>query len=412
MRIWVQEIGEPLPLEKNVRLHRYGLFTKALAEKGHDVTWWTSSFSHAPKSHLVEKDSEVNHSGAKIKLIKGPGYPRNISIERIKHNRHFAKTWAEMARKEIPPDLIIAPIPIIETAVEAVKYAKENNIPVLLDIRDEWPDELRDIAPKPLRKLAQLFLSGAYRKMKYVCQNVTGIMGVAEKQVDYGLGFANRKKSPNDQVFYLGYELKTPSPETVALGEEWYKQQNFNSDLFTVCFFGTLGKFFDLDTVIEVAKQLESENNPIQFIIGGDGSDLERLKQKAQGLKHFHFVGWVKEPEIQAIMRHSQVGLAPYKKDAKMSLPNKPFEYMSGKLAILSSLKGELEILLEKHQGGFSYTADDQAGLKTKLLKLKDNRDQTQKFGLNNYELLKEKFQIEKVFNNIENHFRKVANKT
>lgn len=53
MKLWFTEIGEPLPNEKDVRLHRYGMLTKALAALGHDVVWWTSSFSHAVKKKCV-----------------------------------------------------------------------------------------------------------------------------------------------------------------------------------------------------------------------------------------------------------------------------------------------------------------------------------------------------------------------
>ena len=37
MKVWILEIGEPLPLEKDVRLLRYGQFSKWLAKQGDDV---------------------------------------------------------------------------------------------------------------------------------------------------------------------------------------------------------------------------------------------------------------------------------------------------------------------------------------------------------------------------------------
>jgi hypothetical protein len=49
MKVWIVEIGEPLPVEHDVRLLRYGLLTKELAKYGHEVVWWTSSFSMLQK---------------------------------------------------------------------------------------------------------------------------------------------------------------------------------------------------------------------------------------------------------------------------------------------------------------------------------------------------------------------------
>ena len=407
MKIWIFEIGEPLPLEGSVRLHRYGQFSKFLADKGHDVTWWTSSFSHAPKKHFSEKDQDFPHGKATLRVICGLGYPRNVSLARIRHNKHFAQRISELMPKYDRPDLIIAPVPTIESAFAALEFAKSKNIPIVTDIRDHWPDELRDLAPKLLRTLAQLALFRSYQKMSYLCQNVTGIMGTSENELGFGLRFAKRDKSKNDLLFPHGYTPAIISSEKLNEAHSWCEQIGIKKENFNICYFGTMGKFFDLETVIGCARTLRDQK--IRFILAGDGSEKKKFMSLAQGLDNVIFPGWVDQPKIAAIMQRSKVGIAPYRLGTKMSLPNKPFEYMSGKLAILSSIQGELTPILVNDKCGLTYKADSTEDLRHAVFKLVNDANLTATMGENGYRVFTERFSTEKVFAQAERHLCQVV---
>lgn len=401
MKVWIVEIGEPLPLEENVRLHRYGNYSKYLAEQGHEVTWWTSSFSHAIKKHLVEEDSVKVVDGVELRLIKGIGYSRNISLSRIQHQKHFAEEFFKQAEQLIQsnnrPDIIMAPIPTVDGAYAAVTLGKKHNIAVIADVRDLWPDEIRDLAPVPLRGLASWFLKKSYNKMQYVCKNASCIVGVSQSYLEYGLAQAGRPQSPRDFVFPLGYQIQNFDKEQKSKAEEWWKGLNVPSQAFKICFFGTIGKFFDLDTVLEAAKELGPD---FYFVLGGDGSALEAYQNKSaqMGLKNVKFTGWLKGPQIQLVMKNSQAGLAPYSVDAKMSLPNKPFEYMSAGLPVISSIQKELKQILVNHEAGLTYLADSKKELISSILKLKHNPDLCTQMGRNSYQLFLKEFTTERVF--------------
>ncbi|MCB0378298.1 MAG: glycosyltransferase family 4 protein [Bdellovibrionales bacterium] len=395
-KIWILEIGEPLPLEPDVRLHRYGQYSHFLGEKGWDVTWWTSSFSHAPKKHLVDEDCVKMHGKAKIQFIKGLGYPKNVSLARIRHNAHFAKRFLEMAESYDKPDLIIAPVPTVNIAKAAVQFGKKHNVPVLTDIRDLWPDELVDILPKPARPLGRLLLTKSFKDMESVCKNATGIMGVSNDFIDYGLKFAKRQRGPNDFLFPLGYSSKALSPTDLEKGEKWFEKTFGTNTPFTICFIGTIGRFFDLKTVIDAARRLPK----IRFVLAGEGSHLSIFKKMAEGLDNVYFPGWIKGPQIQALMKHSHVGLAPYCRDAKMTLPNKPFEYMAGGLPIISSLTGDLRDLIEEKGFGVNYQADSVDELIQAIEKIKKNPNLQKEMGKKSRALLNERFSTEIVFEN------------
>lgn len=408
MKIWIPEIGEPLPMEKHARLHRNGQFMAALASKGHEVTWWASSFSHAPKKHFVDTDTDVTINGYRMKLIRGPGYSRNVSFARIRHNKHFAKRLEEMIKHEPRPDVILAPIPIIEAADVMVRYGRENHVPVVIDIRDEWPDDLKNVAPVPIQPLAKIALRGAYSKMGFVCKNAVGLMGVSQRQLNYGLSFAGRSQGPSDQVFHLGYSITSASVGQMQEARSWCREIGLRPEAFVCCFFGTIGKFFALETVIEGARILQKELD-IQILIGGDGSSLPRFKKMAAGVPCVILPGWIDAPKIQATMEMARAGLAPYKPYSTFSLPNKPFEYMAGGLPVISSIEGELEELLAEHRCGVTYKAYDVESFCAAIRMLYGNEQERKAMGARGRALLERDFESSKVFERAEQFLVQLA---
>ena len=59
MKVWLVKLGEPLPVDGNRRLHRYGILAEMLSQKGHEVTWWTSTFDHWDKKQRFETDKAL-----------------------------------------------------------------------------------------------------------------------------------------------------------------------------------------------------------------------------------------------------------------------------------------------------------------------------------------------------------------
>lgn len=409
LKIWFTEIGEPLPLEADVRLHRYGNLTQSLSRAGHDVTWWTSNFTHAAKRFVVDSDHVGEFNGVTLRILKGPGYRKNISPARFRHQAHFARRFYDAAQQMTPPDILISPIPTLEAAELAVRYGKEKGIPVLTDIRDEWPEDFVRLAPKFARCAARLALHFYFKKVKYICKNATGILGISQRQLNYGLNFSKRQQGPNDGIFPLGYNTRQIDPAKVHEASGWWRQHGVTGDKFTLVFFGTIGPFFNLGTVIEAARKLSAEI-PLQFVFCGHGSRLDRYRTEAKDLPNIIFPGWVNEPQIASLMKMAKVGLAPYASDAQsMSLPNKPFEYFAGSLPVISSIKGELSKYIADHDCGRTYEADSVESLCTAIRELYHKPDVREQMGSRANRLLNEQFTTEIIFDHLNRHLINVV---
>jgi glycosyltransferase involved in cell wall biosynthesis len=409
MKIWFFEIGEPLPLEPNVRLHRYGTLTRHLADLGHQVTWWTSSFSHAPKKHFVDEFTEMKFGKVDLKIIPGGGYKKNISLKRIQHYKLFAAQIRQRITKHPPPDVIVAPIPAIEISTEIINHPHLKSVPIVVDIRDLWPDEFVNLVPPFVQPLAKLALFSKYSQLTKVCDRAAGMTGVSQNCVDYGMKHRKALRSIPSRVMPIGYDRKEHPKEQYASATKKWKDL-LDPDAFILCFFGTIGRFFNMDTVIEAARNFQKAEIKVQFVLCGDGSNLSAYKEKAKDLAGVIFPGWVNGVEIAALMECADAGLAPYREGVAMKMPNKPFEYFSGNLPVISSISGEIEVLIKAHKCGLRYSANDPESLMEAINHYRLNPEAAAAAGDNARNLLESQFTSEKIAKQWETFLVEVLN--
>ncbi|MEO8577380.1 MAG: glycosyltransferase WbuB, partial [Gemmatimonadales bacterium] len=136
MKVWLAHVGEPLPIDaKNERQLRMSLIAQMLAERGHDVTWWTSTFDHTHKRQRFPEHTRVEvGENLVLQLLLARPYSSNISIARLRNHREAAKAFEEMAEAANSverPDVIFATMPTVELAAAAARFGAKHEIPVI-----------------------------------------------------------------------------------------------------------------------------------------------------------------------------------------------------------------------------------------------------------------------------------------
>lgn len=415
MKVWLITIGEPLPTDGGGdRLLRTGLLANLLVSKGHDVLWWTSSFDHARKQQRVEKDKVIDLSNSfQIYLMRSRGYGSNVSLGRTLDHWGLARKFAHLVKNQPPPDIIVAAMPTPGLSLAAVKYGLEKNVPVILDMRDMWPDVLVRALPEFAHGLGRLMLRPMAGTLKQACSQATSIIGITRPFVEWGLQYAGRSATALDRDFPLGYPQKISDKKAIEEAVQSWRQHGISeeSDEFTACYFGMMSGL-ELETVIEAAKILDKDDTrAFRFILCGSGDDLERYKCMAKGLPRVIFPGWVNSAAIWTAMQMSSIGLAPYfsTKDFRASIPNKAIEYLSGSLPIISSLQGVLAELLSENNCGITYQNRDPEGLASVLRELYDNPVRLKEMSKNAYALFEERFVADKVYGEMVDYLEEVV---
>jgi glycosyltransferase involved in cell wall biosynthesis len=411
MTIWLITLGEPLPIDGNSeRLLRTGILAGILSENKHEVVLWTSTFDHARKKHRFSKDTNVSiNKYFRINLLHSTGYKRNISVRRFADHFGVAAKLFLRIRQEKKPDIILCSLPPPELCLVAAQYGCKRKIPVVLDIRDLWPDLFLDFIPKCLLPSAKALACPLFRIVRMACCRATAVTGVTRQFIDWGVKNAHRNSTPLDVVFPMGYSEITPKPEEIESASRKWHSLGILKENFNVCFFGTFGKQFDILTVIDAAKK--STNNPrIQFILCGDGENISIYKSKAGVLANMLFPGWINKDEIWTLMRLSSLGLAPYINSVNFenNIANKPIEYFSAGLPVVTSSHGALEELLVNNNCGSSYgNADD---LASSIHELFHNRQRLTTMSSNATKLFNDHFVAEKIYTAMADYLLVAAN--
>ena len=402
--IWLIKVAEPTPLDgKDVRLFRAGLLAARLAERGHGVTWWHSTVNHQKKmQRFSEHTTVVLNDNLKIIFLHSILYKKNAGLLRIFNQYGTARAFEQLAEQSMPPDIIVCCLPPLELCVRAVEYGKRHHIPVVLDVQDLWPDAFMKFAPSWLKAPWRLLLTPWFNAVKKACSNAAAIIGTTDAFVAWALNYAGRKSTPYDRAFPLGYTEMVPHKSAIEEAEQRWTSRGIGNDpgQFIACFFGILGRHYELDVIIEAARRLQHDNRLITFVLCGTGDNLEEYKRRAHDCRNIIFPGWVGEADIWTLLRKSSVGLAPYKKSFTLSrnLTNKPIEYMSAGLPIISSLEGVLEELLHTQKCGITYAHGDVDGLVSILREAYDNRSVLHAMSENAYALFKQRYTAEKVY--------------
>lgn len=404
MRVWLVTVGEPLPLPgTGARLLRAGLLGQMLARRGHQVVWWTSTFDHWQKRHLYPSDTVLRlQDEISLHLLHGRGYRHNISIRRILDHIRVAGRFSTLAEVESVPDVILCSLPTLELALASTRYGKRHGVPVVIDVRDLWPDIFQEFAPHWARGLARYALAPMRGQAMRACVDAYAITGNSPPFVEWGLRNAGRVATRLDRPFPFGYLAQAPAEQDREAAVRFWKGHGLAKGQggLIACFFGTLGHQFDLETVLDAALLLESEGHAVRFVLCGIGERLEALKTRAGTSRAVVFPGWVDRAQIHALMGMADVGLAPYRNHAGFvgNMPNKPIEYLAGGLPVLTSLGGYLGGFLASHGCGMSYPEGNALALRDIFVRFCENSQPLADMSSNARRVFAQQFDADKVY--------------
>lgn len=370
MNIWIINPFDELPGDTDVRL-RYWSICDTLAEMGHDVTWWSSDFSHRHKQKRTRDDGHVQKFT--IRLVPTCPYKRNVSLQRVRNHRHFRWHFQNMAMEEIKsgkipaPDRMVVSIPPLGSADAAFAIRERFGGEVILDIMDAWPETFYRVLPGFFPTGIKEFLFSPFLKTaERACQGADRISAVAQVYVDLA-----KKRAPGKPVHlcYHGIDLEESglqarfNPDESSTGP---KGPTPDSPL-KIAYIGALERSYDLKTAIRAVHQLNKEGHPVELHIAGAGTMEASLREFASSLiprlsslvhspsSLVTFHGNLNRSDLRTFLASCHLGLIPMKQDSFVGMPYKVADYCAAGLPVISSLDGECRQLLDTKNAGSFY---------------------------------------------------------
>jgi len=404
MKVWLIQIGEALPVRPGIRKLRTAYIADELNRRGHSVTWWASAFDHFQKRWIFDDQTEVKlNEQLVLKILKGIGYKKNVSISRLIDHRILATKFMQNVTSMPKPDIIVASMPAYDLSYKAVVFANKNKIPILVDIRDQWPDiflEKMPFIPKPLMRF---ILHPDFRMLRETMKRATSILSMMDILLDWGLEYSERAKTWRDKVFYLGYSRPNSTSHQTPLIDKIFDKLKGK---VIITFIGPFAEYHNPLSLIECAKKLENEKD-LHFILAGEGHLMSKIKKKVFSLSNVTLTGWIDQAEITSLLKKSHVGVCTTNKKA-FFFPNKSFAYLSEGLPIISAFQGDLKDIIEDKQIGFYYPPMDVETLSNYILNLYKDTFLYKKMSKTATEVFDEIFDAKKIYEKYSDHIELV----
>lgn len=361
MRLWLVNPFDPPPGERE-QLGRYACLAETAARQGHEVVWWSSTFSHRFKRDVdtARVIAAVADRKFDIRFVPTPHYHKNISYRRLRSHRSYARSFRDLALDDPRPDVILASSPPLESAYEAAKLGRAWGVPTVIDIQDQWPDNFARVLPRALRWLSGSLLRPLYTIERKAYTLAHGIIGVAQGYVDRGVEVGGQKK--HDGVFPIGVNLEEVS-QAIAEGAKRHEQTwKKPADQLWFLYSGSHTVNYDVLTIVRAAALAQERfGDRVRFIFTGTGALAEKVAQiaRSRNLKNVTMTGFMEFPQWAYLLSQVDVGFNAAVPDALIYFPNKIFDYLGVGAAVLNTIPGDCERLITTEGCGLQYTAGD-----------------------------------------------------
>lgn len=155
---------------------------------------------------------------------------------------------------------------------------------------------------------------------------------------------------------------------------------------FYVTYNGNIGLTQNMDMLLEVAKELE-DNEDIQFVLVGNGAYLAEVKHiiKNESISNVHLLPFQPYEDISHVFSLGDVSLVISKPGVGAnSVPSKTWSIMSASRPVLANFdENELKSIIDNNNCGIFTKAGDKDAFKNAILMLYNNRTLCKDMGQN-----------------------------
>lgn len=375
--------------------NRFIYLAERLAEKGYKVEIVTSSFSHSSKKPKVVDEASLEKFQYKYTMLYEPPYTKNVSVKRLLYShRKFTKKIKEYLSTCEKPDVVYVAVPSNDVGVVAAEYCKKNNISMLVDIQDLWPEAFKMVFNIPV--VSDLIFAPMTRQANRIYSQADRIIAVSKTYAQRGL--KNCKKDTEGMVVFLGTVLEDfdKSADNVQIDK--------NENELWITYVGTLGHSYNIEIVIDALNLLPDDiASRVTFKVLGDGPLMQRFMDYSKSCKaRVEFLGRLEYGEMVAYLKKSDIAVNPISRGAAQSIINKHGDYAMAGLPVVSTQESpEYRALLEEYCCGINCSVDSPQEVAQAIEKLVREESLRNEMGANSRKLGEEKFDRKQTYKNI-----------
>ena len=358
-------------------------FAKRLVAKGHEVNMITSSRN----SNEKKKWFKTVEDGINVYWLPLPYSNKMNYRKRIKVFFKFA-LYSAIKSASLSSDIIFASSTPLTIALPAVYASKKNKVPLVLEIRDIWPQI--PIALNVLKNPILCFLAGFLEKWSYKHSKAIVTLSPTMKQEIISKNISPKKIAviPNsadiDNFKNINFNL-----------DNFFKSRPYIKNKPFLLYAGTFGKVNNLNYSIKLAQALLEINSNVNILLIGDGVEKNSLIVEAKK-KNVYNVNLFMENRVSKNEIFNSFSAATMcanfvidKKETWANSANKFFDAMAAGKPIFLNHGGWMQELVSHYDCGLCVYGKSMKDVASELHDLMNNSSWLKKAGNNSFKLAK-----------------------
>jgi colanic acid biosynthesis glycosyl transferase WcaI len=384
-------VSQYFPPEMGAPAARVSELSRHWVHEGHEVTVLTG-FPNHPDGVIKPEYRDRFRRAISREIVDGINvvrtwllpFPNRKSCERILNYSSFCVSAGITGSLVDQPDVVIATSPQLLVGVSGWWIAKFKRVPLVLEVRDLWPESLTAVGvgnPDSMLNRALSRIAGfLYREANHIV--------VVTPAFREHLIKSWRVPEGKISIVQNGVEADLFSPGD---GNALLKDLNPEGK-FVVSYIGTLGLAHGLQTVVNAAEALQRIDPDVLFLLVGEGADRERIQAvaKSKNLSNIRFLPHQPREKIPAYIAASDVCLVLLKKSDVFEtvIPTKMLEFLSCGRPVILGVNGQAREILEQCRGGLYVEPENTGDLCEAIQNLKRQDILRKSMGLNGREYI------------------------
>jgi colanic acid biosynthesis glycosyl transferase WcaI len=363
------------PPEPCAAANRVAAMAAAFAAAGHAVHVYTAmpSFpdgvvapAYRGRRHVVESDGPVTVERVWT-YASAASLPGNRVLNWLSVALGIARRIVAVGARY---DAIVVSSPPITLALPALAGAFAHVAPLIVDVRDVWPEiAVKMGAWRPESLPARLV--GRVADVLYArAALVTCVTATARDEImARGVAPAKVVLAPN------GFDPVAPAPGAPLAPQAGVRD---------VVYVGNMGLATGLDVVLDAAAAMRGDPS-VRFVLIGGGADATRLRARveAESLRNVVFTGPLPRAAALRALADAAATVVPLLPSIADSLPTKLFDAMLVGTPVVLSAGGEARRLVERADVGIAVTPGDAVALVAGIRAIVDNPERAARYAAN-----------------------------
>jgi glycosyltransferase involved in cell wall biosynthesis len=359
---------------------------------GHEVTVLTG-FPNHPDGVVRPEYRKDFYRGLYREKVNGVNvvrtwllpFPNRKAYERALNYSSFCVSASITGSFLDRPDVVIATSPQLLVGLSGWWISKFKNTPLVLEIRDLWPESLAAVGVGRSNSLLHRTIANLAGFLYCKADHIAVVTPAFRERLIDDWRVPDQKISvvPNGVETQLFSPHKSNPQLRRALNAE---------GKFVVSYIGTLGLAHGLETLLAAAERLQFTAPQVLFLLVGDGAERERVVAlaKSKNLPNICFVPQQPREKIPAYICASDACLVLLRKSTVFEtvIPTKMLEFMSCARPVILGVDGQARSILESSGSGICTPPENADALCDAILRLQQQPSQRQAMGRNGREYI------------------------